>query len=199
MLRICSGKSSLSRNHKHFLRAETFLSILEDILDEVLRHGFKKFLIVNGHGGNRRPLRLFVRKMLEKEKRIQLYILADPLTPVRSIIEEVRETEVYEHACEVETSIMMSLSPGLVKLERVKGKAVLGKRRLIEHIETMVDWQGYAPMGYVGDPTKASSDKGQVILEGWIQAIVQIIRAVKEDRDYEKILLEYYSRKNLRT
>ncbi|HDJ89791.1 MAG TPA: creatininase family protein, partial [Thermoprotei archaeon] len=51
------------------LKSDTFLKLLEDILDEVARQGFKKFLIVNGHGGNRRPLALFLRKMLEKNKR----------------------------------------------------------------------------------------------------------------------------------
>jgi creatinine amidohydrolase len=34
------------------LRIQTYLSILRDILDGMAEHGFKRILIVNGHGGN---------------------------------------------------------------------------------------------------------------------------------------------------
>ncbi len=34
------------------LRVQTYLSLVRDVLDSVARHGFKRILIVNGHGGN---------------------------------------------------------------------------------------------------------------------------------------------------
>src|SRR5256885_514358 len=34
------------------LRVETYISVLRDILDAMANHGFKRILIVNGHGGN---------------------------------------------------------------------------------------------------------------------------------------------------
>src|SRR3954451_8403491 len=34
------------------VRVETYLSILRDILDALAGQGFKRILIVNGHGGN---------------------------------------------------------------------------------------------------------------------------------------------------
>ena len=34
------------------LRAQTYLSIVRDMLDSIREHGFKRILIVNGHGGN---------------------------------------------------------------------------------------------------------------------------------------------------
>jgi creatinine amidohydrolase len=34
------------------LRVDTYMSILRDILDAMAEHGFKRILIVNGHGGN---------------------------------------------------------------------------------------------------------------------------------------------------
>jgi creatinine amidohydrolase len=34
------------------LRVQTYFSILRDILDAMAEHGFKRILIVNGHGGN---------------------------------------------------------------------------------------------------------------------------------------------------
>src|SRR5947208_15873796 len=34
------------------LRLETFLAVLRDLLDSLYGQGFRRFLIVNGHGGN---------------------------------------------------------------------------------------------------------------------------------------------------
>ncbi|MGB2952148.1 MAG: creatininase family protein, partial [Gaiellaceae bacterium] len=34
------------------LRIETFLGVVRDLLDSLYRQGFRRFLLVNGHGGN---------------------------------------------------------------------------------------------------------------------------------------------------
>jgi creatinine amidohydrolase len=34
------------------LRVETYLSLVRDILDSLIGHGFKRIVVVNGHGGN---------------------------------------------------------------------------------------------------------------------------------------------------
>jgi creatinine amidohydrolase len=34
------------------LRAQTYLAVMRDLLDSIAEHGFKRILIVNGHGGN---------------------------------------------------------------------------------------------------------------------------------------------------
>lgn len=189
--------------NRHFpgtisLKSETFMKLLEDIVEEVYRQGFKKILILNGHGGNKRVLRLFVRKMLEKGFKGNLYVLADTLGPLRNKIDEIRETDVYEHACEIETSLMLFLKPYLVKLDNVKREAKLGKRYLVEYVESMVDWQRYAPEGYVGNPLKASSQKGKELIEYWVEYIRKVIRAIKNDKEYDKVLEKYYSRAGYR-
>jgi len=71
LLRYVSG-------NKHFLgtislTAKTMLSLLEEMCDEITRNGFKKILILNGHGGNIPVLRLFLREMLNKRKDYVLY------------------------------------------------------------------------------------------------------------------------------
>ena len=48
------------------LRPETFLALVYDICDSLRAHGFKTIYIVNGHGGNDKPLKSHVAKWREK-------------------------------------------------------------------------------------------------------------------------------------
>jgi len=48
------------------LRPETFLALVYDICDSLRAHGFKTIYIVNGHGGNDKPLKSHVAEWREK-------------------------------------------------------------------------------------------------------------------------------------
>jgi creatinine amidohydrolase len=45
------------------LRVTTLLALMEDVLDALARHGFRRVLVVNGHGGNA-PVGAFVQEWL---------------------------------------------------------------------------------------------------------------------------------------
>ncbi|HDD64286.1 MAG TPA: creatininase family protein [Thermoprotei archaeon] len=180
------------------ISGDTFIKLLEEICDEVYRNGIKKILIVNGHGGNVRPLRLFLREMLRKGKRYQLYIVTDAWSPFSKEISEVKESKVIGHACEIETSLIMHVRPNLCKLNRVKGEAKLGVEKVVEGVEAMVDWISYAIEGYVGNPLLASKDKGEKLFNAWVRGLVEIIRNIKSDKQYPKILEQYYRNSNLK-
>lgn len=154
--------------NRHFpgtisISAHLLLKLLEEICDEIARNGFHKILIINGHGGNRRILRLFAREFLWKHKGYQIYILYDPWAPIQDIIGKVCKTSEIGHACEVETSYMLYLFPKLVKMNRVRSKAQTGKTPSIPFVETPVDWTVYCVMGYVGDPRRANPEKGKLL------------------------------------
>ena len=48
------------------LRSETFLAMVFDISDSLRTHGFKTILIVNGHGGNDKPLKAYLPELRSK-------------------------------------------------------------------------------------------------------------------------------------
>jgi len=151
--------------NRHFkgtisLSADTFLRLLEEVCDEVYRNGVEKIVVLNGHGGNIRPLRLFIREVLSKKKKYCVYLIPEPWGLITDVIEEVKETDEIGHACEIETSIALYLFPGLCRLYKVKRPATTG-RKPPRGVETAVDWSGYAVEGYLGDPRKASSKKDE--------------------------------------
>jgi len=176
------------------LSGSTFLKLLEEICDEVYRNGFKRILILNGHGGNRRPLSLFVREMQEKGKRYLLYAWVEPMEGLEDLINEIRETEPIGHACEIETSLALHLFPHLCKLERVKGPAKLGPAQIARNVRTMADWVCYAIEGYVGDPRAATAEKGRRLFEGWVSRVAKLLEEIRSDRLYEKVMDDYYRR-----
>jgi creatinine amidohydrolase len=47
------------------LRVESYVAVVKDILDSLGRHGFKRILIVNGHGGNQPAASLAMQWMVD--------------------------------------------------------------------------------------------------------------------------------------
>ncbi len=50
------------------LKPETLLTVLEELCDEIARNGFRKILIMNGHGGNGPLLQHFLRRQASGNK-----------------------------------------------------------------------------------------------------------------------------------
>lgn len=185
--------------NRHFpgtisLSGSTLLKLLEEVCDEVHRNGFKRILILNGHGGNTRLLRLFVREMQERGKRYLLYVWAEPWRAIYRLIEELRETEPVGHAGEMETSFSLYLFPQLCRVERVERPARLGPPYVVEGLETMADWICFAVEGYIGDPRAAERGKGERLFKAWVDKLVEVLERVRRDELYEKVLDDFYSR-----
>jgi len=169
------------------LKAETFLKLLENVCDEVARNGFRKILILNGHGGNRRILQVFHREILSDGKDYQLYVTLSPFESFLDIFERIRETKTIGHAGELETSLILYMYPNLVRLDRITIEGEVGDPSVqddpliipISDTESLIDWPGYCSEGYVGDPRKASSQKGERLVKRWIDAVIGIINLIK--------------------
>ncbi|MEM3369230.1 MAG: creatininase family protein, partial [Thermoproteota archaeon] len=122
--------------NRHFpgtvsLTAKTLLSLLEEVCDEISRNGFKKILIVNGHGGNNELIRVFLRDSLTKRKNYFIYALVSPWPPnVARTVAELSEGRTIGHACEIETSVGLYLFEDLVKTKNITQEARTGSLNL---------------------------------------------------------------------
>ena len=172
----------LSEHHMPFggtvtLTSNTFFLIVRDLIKSISRHGFSKFLILNGHGGN-----ITAAEVCAQDISMELSL---PIVAATYWLEaadrfaKILETQTnVMHACEAETSMMMALEPNLVVnslLNEAKGPMKLdfltaGKGsyrwRSLTHVTSN---------GVIGDPSHSSSAKGEQLLREASQAIFELI------------------------
>ncbi|MEM3420982.1 MAG: creatininase family protein [Candidatus Hadarchaeum sp.] len=189
------GKSTESKNWVGTISLEpiTFIYLVKDICASLAKMGFKKLVFVNAHGGHVQLLGALTSDIARETNTFvavfdwwQTDIQDDLKTGVR----ESGEAGIF-HACEAETSQMMVLRPDLVNKERIaesypcKFTESSGyKHLLIEkpHHLFSFSWnfEEMSQTGAVGDPTKASRDKGELIFEILSDALCSVLREIKE-------------------
>lgn len=160
------------------VKANSLLGLLENICDEVYRNGIKKIIIFNAHGGNSGLVNTFARDCLERNKSYLLFYL-QPWSLINEEIKKIKETAKIGHACEIETSFMLYLYPGLVKKDKLKeARAELKIDIKPARIETA--WKITLPDGFIGNPTKASKEKGEKLTQIWVDNFAKLILRIKK-------------------
>src|SRR5580700_10194809 len=109
--------TGLSEHHMSFggtitLDVATFTAVIEGICTSIVRHGFRRIALLNGHGGNDNALRVCADELAPKlgVPIVQLTYWHAAAEPIAALLET--QTSL-RHACEAETSMMMALRPNL--------------------------------------------------------------------------------------
>lgn len=168
------------------MHPSTQARVLEDVVESLDRQGIDRLVIVNGHGGNSfRPL---IREVLVS--------YPDMFISVADWYRIVDNTQFFDepgdHAGEMETSLMQALAPHLVLplSEAGDGK----ERKLIFEAHrtgwawTPRDWPEVTEDSGVGNPSRATPEKGQKFLEEVCTALAGYLyelSVVNEDDFYE--------------
>ena len=163
------------------IEPETFIAFCLNITKSVAYHGFKKMLVVNGHGSNSTLVDLVARKTtLETQS---LCAALNYFSLAMDAFREIQETPVVAHADEFETSLYLHLAPERVRMDRaVAGNDVEGKSDSTTPYVRFSDyWGRWTTKGVHGDPTAATAEKGAVIFEA---AVSRMVELVDEWRDW---------------
>ncbi len=117
------------------VRAEIFCEYVFDVCHSLQRAGVQNILILNGHGGNVKPLMRRIDEYREKlgiNLRFQSYWDVYEHELVQSLMDNGR---LPGHACEFETSTMLALAPERVHTEDLDHEAAaLGTREKGEQL-----------------------------------------------------------------
>jgi len=170
-------------SHHHFgfpgtmsLRSDTYILVLQDLIESLLAGGFRRVVLLNGHGGNVVPAcEAIYRVALKHPRRTAPWVACATYWHVaREALAEQKfmETPKLSHACEYETSLMLGLRTDWVDLRRAKGHRTRRDSRYYDPL-------GYTPSkvsvsetfsqmtetGAMGRPELASAEKGRKLYD----------------------------------
>ncbi len=160
---------------------DTLSHLVYEVGVSVAQNGIRKLLIINGHGGNT-PALNFAAQMINRDTRI--FVAVDTGETSDIDIEELAETPNDVHAGEIETSTAMAVRPHLVKMELAKKNVPdFSSRYLNFSSRRGVSWHAYTKKisanGIIGDPTKASVEKGEKMWKMMIAHLVALVEDLK--------------------
>ena len=173
--------------------------LLDATVEEIARNGFKKIVIVNGHGGNPQLLRYFVQSQLERRRDYVVYFF-DPAYDAKAEEEKFKplrksDPSVDLHAGETETSVLLYLRPDLVQMPRAAEESGADQNRLaLPDLYTAIWWYARFPNHYSGEGAKGSRELGQALTEHRVATLVKALRVVKTDDKTLKIQSEFFDR-----
>lgn len=163
------------------IEPDVFIAFCLNITKSVAYHGFKKILLVNGHGSNAPLVDLVARKTVLATE--SLCFAANYWTFALKAFGEVKETEVMAHADEFETSLYLYRAGDRVKMnlsaadnDRV-GQYVSSDSTTTVRFNDF--WGRWTKLGVHGDPTKATAEKGKVIFEAAVSGLVGLVDEIR--------------------
>lgn len=152
-----------------------YRAAMADVMDSLVKWGFKNFMFVNMHNGNT-PIITNLAKEYQREYGI-MCAQVDWWRFVQTVAGELCEYKgwmAHGHASECGTSVMLYLHPELVDMKKAK----LAKPRH-PHYGKYPDVISYyevkqnSDSGVLGNPEIASSEKGRKIVEQCVDRIVE--------------------------
>jgi creatinine amidohydrolase/Fe(II)-dependent formamide hydrolase-like protein len=165
------------------LNPQTLEQVAYEIGLCLVKHGFEKILFENGHGGNTPALEAAAQRI---KAEAEAFVAIDTVSLIPDFIEQFIETPYDAHAGEFETSTSLANRENAVVKERIaKPQIALPKSKYtkigLKEVGPKVSWafrtKEISSTGVIGDPTKASKEKGE---KAWKLAIERLAELLKE-------------------
>jgi len=140
---------------------------LELVLVELVRSAgwAGSVVLVNGHGGNASPARRAAAALTDEGR------------PVIAWFPPSAGGDA--HAGRTETSVVLSLAPSLVRLDRAEAGNTTPIRDLLPSLRAG-GVRAASPNGVLGDPAGASAAEGGALLDAWADDLVRAVLAWRE-------------------
>jgi len=182
----------MSRHHTAYagtisLPWELFQALVANVLEELYRSGFRRVLIVNGHGGNHHAIDMAIKSVttfyadLKVQNQVAIYWQVDPKhkNPLRErmleLCQAVGEAEA-SHADASEFSVLFAMFPELRQCldADLASMPPLPDLTTVSGVRNPQEWrEKMAPCrGGKGDPRKANLEVGRKVIEALVAQLV---------------------------
>ena len=156
-------------------RVEQYETLLCEICESVLNDGFRRILILNGHGGNIAPMQIALRRLQVDYRHCQL-MAASYWSIAEAEIAGLMEGEckTVGHACEAETSLVMYLRPELVRESKRENFADYAPD-MVDGVYLCQDMFQRTQQGATGRPDLASAEKGEKMFSQIVERVTGVL------------------------
>jgi creatinine amidohydrolase len=167
-----------------------FIDYCTDVCKCFAYHGFKRIVIVNGHGSNEHLLEFVGRRtVLETDALVASFMWENLLRKNPEFMPSVREA-VFPggcgHACELETSVYLHLAGEKVQMDKAEDSVIWFNQREslgFQYIDLMgtgpvniIEWTStYTDNGTCGQPTLATEEKGRRFFEEGVKNLLEFV------------------------
>lgn len=157
------------------LRPQTLASVLMDLLESAYEHGFRRILLLNGHGGNTAAIQTALAESLNELHGLEVRLGIWWHEPeVKAVMEAAFPGEAGGHANASETSMVLAIRPDVVRLDRAEHSPDAPSPGFL----TRQVFMDYFPHGVIGsDPRKASAEVGERALTAAVEVYEKLLRA----------------------
>ena len=148
---------------------ETYVALITELVGSLADNGFRRFLLLNGHGGNLDLLKTAVRKIRRREDGT-LVTVSSYWQIASASIQEWRKSGPGGvcHACEMETSLMLFLAPELVRTDAISdfipqwvSDSIVDDLQHGGRTLPGVRVKDVSATGTLGSPSLASTERGE--------------------------------------
>jgi creatinine amidohydrolase len=159
-----------------------YLDLLNDLVENLIHHGFRRLFLLNGHGGNDVPGKQAMFEVRQRQRdRSDLLLLFSTYWSLGSRPwETMPSMEQHEmgHACEWETSMMLRIAPHLVGDYRSTAPVAHGNPFLPASRAWITNDRSVP--GHIGQPHLASEQKGEHLIATFSQDVQQMIDRISQ-------------------
>jgi creatinine amidohydrolase len=166
------------------IKTHTVIELFHDVMASLLRMGFRKMVVVNGHGNNPEFIKVALRE-LQDEFQVNV-VLTTTWEMGAKKFNEIRRSPPggAMHACEYETSIMLAMGHRVDMSKAPEGEIIRYRSEFVAPDMTAghsrVSWSVWelqqSRTGVYGDPTVATKETGEEVIKATVEEYVKFLR-----------------------
>ena len=163
----------------------THLDLMMDMVDSMVRHGFRKILLQNSHGGNSAGIQVLLQRLMETYREGEAEFYTRWAWASKDKLDEARTLGGggSGHAGETETAMMLAIRPDLVQTDQLDADGEREGMR-VSGVSSYYRFDQRTQHGGVGDPRPATAEMGERLLDASAYEAVQAIKAIRALNPY---------------
>lgn len=163
------------------LHDRVFGALVGQVAQSLARHGFRRILILNGHGGNANILRNLTQTLYyDHGLRTHFASYWDFALPALAAWRQSDPGGIM-HACEMETALMLAVRPDLVQMDRAADHRPTRSPYFASDLlkggplAAAASFRELSPTGVIGAPTLATPERGAALLAAMVAAVAAFL------------------------